>query len=204
MILPIAHRHGHPHLLRPRAAVQLTHDAHLWVLAPFADDPPPPHPPGTTPRLWEHEAVELFLTHAHDPAGPYLEVEVGPRGHHLVLRLRAVRQPAEQGLPLTLRTTHADGWWLGHAPLPPAWLPPRPWRALACRVHGHAPRHFDTSAPLPGAAPDFHQPAHWPFAAPPIAPRPDDLIHAAHASPSVTRLWRALAVDQAASDPRSS
>ena len=65
-------------------------EAHLLVQvdAPFRDDPPPRAPPGPTDRLWEYEVAELFLL-GDDQR--YLEIELGPHGHHLVLELRGPR-----------------------------------------------------------------------------------------------------------------
>lgn len=138
----------------------------LWVVAPLVGDPPPPGPPGTTPRLWEHEVVEWFCAGADDT---YLEVEVGPWGHHLVLQLDGVRQVRAQGLPLDLEVHRTEGWWSARATLPIGWLPPAPWRAAAFRLHGGGTqRAFLTSTPLPGATPDFHQPVHFPELAAPL------------------------------------
>src|SRR5262245_55837907 len=65
----------------------------LALAAPFHADPRPAGPPGPTPRLWEHEVVELFLAGAGSGSGPprYTEIELSPWGHHLVLRLEGVR-----------------------------------------------------------------------------------------------------------------
>lgn len=85
----------------------------IAVDAPFAGEPPPPHPPGPTPGLWEYEVVELFLADAdtvcawitagaNPSSGPaYSEIELGPYGHHLVLTFGAVRRPLAVGLPIT-------------------------------------------------------------------------------------------------------
>lgn len=135
----------------------------VGVEAPFHGDAPPAAPPGPTPRLWEHEAVELFLGEAAAPN--YLEVELGPHGHHLVLRLRGVRQPVEQALPLPYRAERLGGRWRGEAVVPAAWLPagaPETWRANATAVHGppEARRHL-SAARLRAAQPDFHRPDEW-------------------------------------------
>jgi len=140
-------------------------DLWLRVEAPFHDDPPPTEPPGPTPRLWQHEVVELFV------AGPgaaddveYLEVELGPHGHHLVLRLHGVRRVVESELSLEFRARIdrapiTGARWTGEAHLPAAWLPPRPWRLNAYTIHGvgRQRRHL-AMQPVPGAAPDFHRP----------------------------------------------
>jgi hypothetical protein len=135
----------------------------LAVDAPFHGDPPPPGPAGTTPRLWEHEVVELFVA---GPGGDedveYLEVELSPHGHHLVLRLRGVRQVVEEGLPLDFRAVIEGRRWRGEARIPRAWLPPRPHRAAAFAMHGTcAARRHLSSVILPGDRPNFHQPRRF-------------------------------------------
>lgn len=151
---------GHPLPAEHRAAVQLVPDGaglSLRLVAPRAGDPPPGAPPGPTPRLWEHEVVELFLV---GDDGTYLEVELGPAGHHLVLRLRGVRDVIDQGLPLHVDVADLPGdLWAARAHLPAGWLPPRPWRANAYRIHGPAhDRRYHAATALPGPTPDFHQP----------------------------------------------
>lgn len=142
----------------------------LSVRAPFEDDPPPPGPPGPTPGLWHHEVVECFLAGAD---GSYLEVELGPHGHHLVLSLSGVRQVVWQARPLDVRFVKGCHTWTAEARIPLAWLPPRPWTANAYRIHGvGAARVYHAHAPLPGAAPDFHQPAVFP-PLPPLSPCPE-------------------------------
>lgn len=140
----------------------------VLVDAPFHGDPPPPGSPGSTPDLWHHEVVELFVAEATDDASAvrYLEVELSPHGHYLVLRFEGVRRPVEEGLPLEYeaRIDRAAARWTGEARIPPEWLPPGPLRVNACAMHGTGDdRRYLTSAPLPpGDAPDFHQPLSFP------------------------------------------
>jgi hypothetical protein len=139
----------------------------LLVDAPFHGDPPPPPPPGPTPRLWEHEVVELFVAGpGADADVPYLEIELSPHGHHLVLRLAGLRRVVESGLPLDFRAAvdaeAAAPRWHGEALIPRAWLPPPPHRANAYRVHGGGVRRCHlAAAPVPGAAVDFHRPERF-------------------------------------------
>jgi hypothetical protein len=135
----------------------------LSVDAAFHGDPPPAAPPGPTRRLWEHEVVELFVAGPGEPDRvPYLEVELGPHGHHLVLRLAGVRRVVESGLPLDYQVWIDGLRWSGEARLPAAWLPPRPWRLNAYALHGTAPeRRYLAMRPVPGAEPDFHQPERF-------------------------------------------
>lgn len=131
-------------------------DLLVAVDAPFHGDPAPPGPPGPTPRLWEHEVVELFLL---GPGPGYLEVELGPHGHHLVLQLEGVRRVARDALAIAWTPLLHAGRFTGVAQVPAALLPPRPWRANATAIHGPATaRRYASAVPLPGALPDFHQP----------------------------------------------
>lgn len=127
----------------------ITVDAHL------AGDPPPAGPPGPTPRLWEHEVVEIFLLGDDDR---YLEVELGPHGHHLALALHGRRRVTAEALPITYEAAREDDRWRGVAHVPAALLPPGLDRANVCAIHGQAPdRRYLSWQPLPGPAPDFHQ-----------------------------------------------
>jgi hypothetical protein len=161
-ILPIEHTWDGVAVDDAAIAV-LTAGTDAWTLttvAPWARDPAPSFPPGPTPRLWEHEVVELFLA---GPGRAYLEVEIGPFGHHLVLQLADVREPGAQGLALDLATHRSDGWWAAQARIPTAWLPQGCDRANAYRIHGPTnARRYLAHAPLPGPAPDFHQPSLFP------------------------------------------
>lgn len=132
--------------------------------APFHGDPPPAGAAGPTPGLWNHEVVELFVAGEGDGSRvEYLEVELSPHGHHLVLRLRGVRRVVEQGLALDFAATIDGRRWRGVARLPGAWLPAPPHHVAAFAVHGSGPsRHHHASLTLPGDRPDFHQPERFP------------------------------------------
>lgn len=126
----------------------------LEIEAPFHGDPPPPGPPGPTWGLWEHEVVELFLLGAEER---YTEVELGPHGHHLVLRLVGVRQVQERLLPLDVQILHNSGRWTARARIPWAVLPEGPWRGNAYAIHGRGQdRRYLAWVPLGGERPDFH------------------------------------------------
>lgn len=130
-------------------------------VAPFHGDPPPSAPPGPTDRLWEHEVVELFIAGEGEPV-PYTEVEVGPYGHTLVLRLRGVRRVEESLLPIRATVGREGGVWEVDFTIPPELLPPGPYRFLACAVHGPPEaRRYLCWPPLPSPKPDFHQPDRW-------------------------------------------
>jgi hypothetical protein len=149
---------GAPVAPSERATVEVVRGGralHIGVDAPFWGDPPPPGPPGPTPRLWEHEVVELFVLGAHER---YLEVELGPHGHHLVLLLRGRRNVERQGLPLDYTARIEGARWRAAARVPLDLLPPAAGRANAYLVHGAgaARRHLAAHA-VPGAEPDFHR-----------------------------------------------
>ena len=128
----------------------------LRIEAPFNGDPPPPGEPGPLDGLWEHEVVELFVAHRHSEA--YLEVELSPHGHHLVLALTGVRQAHTRGLPLRYRARIAGSRWTGEALVPREWLPPAPHRINATAVRGvGVARRYLSAEPLPGDRPDFHR-----------------------------------------------
>lgn len=125
------------------------------VDAPYHGDPPPPEPAGSRHGLWEFEVVELFLLGAGER---YLELELGPHGHYLVLELDGVRRPQRQGIPIEYRCAIEGARWVGRALLPAELLPPglRAWNAYA--IHGQgAARRYLAAHPVPGAAPDFHR-----------------------------------------------
>jgi hypothetical protein len=131
-------------------------DLVLAVTAPFHGDPPPTGPAGSREALWEHEVVEWFIV-GND--GKYLEIELGPHGHFLVLQLDGVRNAVARGLPIAYEA-HIDGaTWRGVARIPPAYVPVGPHRVNAFAIHGvGAGRRYLASTALPGAKPDFHQP----------------------------------------------
>jgi hypothetical protein len=129
------------------------------VDAPFFDDPPPPGAPGPTAGLWEFEVVELFLLGTGDR---YLELELGPHGHHLVLQLGGRRRVEAQGLPLAFTAERAGARWTGRAHAPAAWLPPELRACNAYAIHGSGrARRYAAAFPVPGPEPDFHRLEHF-------------------------------------------
>jgi hypothetical protein len=127
----------------------------VTVKAPFHDDPPPPAPAGSTPGLWEYEVVELFVAGEGDG---YVEIELGPHGHFLVLSLRGYRDVirTERSIDYSARINAAR--WQGQARIPAALLPASPQRMNAFAIHGRgALRRYLALYPTPGASPDFHR-----------------------------------------------
>lgn len=154
---------GAPLPERERAYVSLkARVEHLQVRidAPYHGDPPPAAPSGPTPRLWEHEAIELFLAPAGSPEGPvpYTEIELGPHGHYLVLRLRGVRQVIDDAIQAPCGVAILGDRWRGALWLPWALVPETPLRANAYAVHGRpGARRHEAAEPVPGPEPDFHR-----------------------------------------------
>jgi hypothetical protein len=151
--MPVAPSHWITLHLMPSAA-----GLEIRIRAPFYEDPPPPDvAPGPVEGLWEHEVVELFIS---GPGERYTEIELSPSGHHLVLQLAGVRQPVARLLDIDFVAKVVDDQWTGTAQIPALLLPPEPWRINATAIHGSgAGRIYLSWVPLPGAAPDFHQPA---------------------------------------------
>ena len=148
-----------------QASIDLSWDdrrLQLAVEAPFWSDPPPSGPPESTEGLWNFEVVELFLA-ADDDATRYLEIELGPWGHYLVLLFAGVRRRIAEGIALDFCVERKENRWCGNATLDADHLPGRPWRANAFAVHGQGEqRRYLAAHPLPGLSPDFHQPAMFP------------------------------------------
>lgn len=125
------------------------------VSAPFYGDPPPDRPAGATWALWEYEVVELFVVGSQDD---YLEIELGPYRHHLVLKLRGVREIIERGLRLDYTARIRGDRWRGLALVPWSYLPEGPHRINAFAMHGvGSARSFLAMTPVPGDKPDFHR-----------------------------------------------
>ena len=149
---------GRPVGLDERVVMTLTADADALILevqAPLHGDPPPPAPPGPTWGLWEHEVVELFVAGSGEE---YTEIEIGPGGHHLVLRLKGRREVVERELPLALEVERDGASWRATARLDRTLLPPPPHHINAYAIHGVGPRRrYLAWRPVPGDTPDFHR-----------------------------------------------
>jgi hypothetical protein len=127
----------------------------IQVDAPLGEGAAPAGPPGPTEALWEHEVVELLVV---GPDDRYLEIELGPWGHHLVLRLEGVRRPVERLIPIGYETERAGDRWTGVARVPRALLPPGPHRINAFSIiEIEGARRFHAWSPVPGDKPDFHR-----------------------------------------------
>ena len=138
--------------------VQVEPGPEVWRLtvdAPFYGDPPPRALAGATWGLWDYEVVEWFIA---GPGEEYLEIELGPHGHHLALQLSGVRQVRERELPLSFHAERRGSRWRGEASFPVTWLPEGPWRVNAFGIHGvDTNRTYLAAYPTGGDAPDFHK-----------------------------------------------
>jgi hypothetical protein len=127
----------------------------IRVSSPFHGDPLPPSPAGPTENLWEYEVVEVFL------AGPggYLEVELGPNGHYLVLEFSAPRVVERRLIPIGFSADRlGPARWAGTAAIPRALLPVGLDRVNAYRIYGTGPsRRYLAAFPVGGDKPDFHR-----------------------------------------------
>lgn len=120
----------------------------------------PDAPPGTRVEgLWEYDVVECFLA---GEDGRYLEIELGAGGHFLVLSFRGPRELADAHEALRPALEHGRGGQ-GESRvsvrLPASLLPEG---LCAGNAFAIAAGRFLAFQPVPGAQPDFHQPAHWP------------------------------------------
>jgi hypothetical protein len=135
------------------------------VDAPYFGDPAPAGPAGPTDRLWEHEVCEVFVA---DDADNYLEVELSPHGHHLVLVLAGVRNVVRSQLPIVYHarivlapdapSAGPMGRFYGQARVPWDYLPVPTVRANAYAIHGPpAQRCYHAHSPPGGESADFHK-----------------------------------------------
>jgi hypothetical protein len=142
----------------------------VLVDARFFGDAPPPRPPGSTAKLWEHEVVELFLVGA---GSRYLEIELAPHGHYLLLELKGRRNVVRQGMEIRYEAERFGERWRGVAIVPLALLPERITHANAFAIHGSGDRRRHlAAAPVPGPGPDFHRLQSFPAVEWPPGPRP--------------------------------
>jgi len=125
------------------------------VDAPFHGDPVPASPAGPTPGLWNYEVVELFLLGDEEQ---YLEVELGPHGHYLVLELSGRRRVVREHTELDYRAELRGERFVGRAEVPLHWLPLGVARINAYAIHGASDaRQYLAWRGAPGHKPDFHR-----------------------------------------------
>ncbi len=126
----------------------------VHVEAPLFHNTPPSSTPGSTPELWNHEVVELFILGEDER---YLEIELGPHGHYLILQLHGTRQVIKQGMSCAYTTTIKGDSWSGTAHIPTSYLPPNPTHFNLYAIHNtHNQRRYLSLTPTQTKKPDFH------------------------------------------------
>ncbi|XP_014785367.1 UPF0462 protein C4orf33 homolog isoform X2 [Octopus bimaculoides] len=132
----------------------------LEVEAPFYKDPAPPKGKygQAYPELYNYEVVEAFFL---NDTNQYLEVELAPRGEHLVLMLNGRRNAVVQQLPLYNIAEVKDGFWRGIAYIDNEYLPENVTKFNAFAIHGSKDsRIYSALFPAPKGQfeyPDFHR-----------------------------------------------
>lgn len=146
-----------------RAQIKLSYegdDLRIDVDAPYAGDPAPTEPPGPMDGLWAHEVVEVFVVGLEER---YLEIELGPHGHHLVIQLDGIRQRTAALLPIRYEARIEGDRWRGTAHVPRSYLPVPQVRCNVFRISGpQGSRRYHALAPVPGDKPDFHRIQRFP------------------------------------------
>ncbi|HRE87834.1 MAG TPA: hypothetical protein PK095_01730 [Myxococcota bacterium] len=151
--------------------VVVVHEGGVSVEGPLFGEDTRPQGEGFCARLWEHEVVEVFL--GRDDGG-YVELEVGPFGHWLVLEFSGYRQgTAVHGVVNSHRVEVVSGRWFGELVMEPHW-----WRevlagsttgnAYAIHTSGGRRRYCAAFFATGGSPPDFHRRDVW-RPLPPIA-----------------------------------
>lgn len=136
-----------------------------WDLGLLGPPSLPVAAPGFLDGLWSYDVVELFLAPADPQRTGYLELEVGPAGHWLALAFCRVRERAAElrAAKPRIRTEVSAARWRGELGFDLAGLEgllgAPPWRGLVTAVLGAGGARLHLAwPPLPGEAPDFHQP----------------------------------------------
>lgn len=165
LTLAVAHTwDGQPLAPEESAQLRLTlgdaGELRIEVEAPFWNDPRPPAAPGPCDRLWEFEAIELFVADGATGAEQlYTEIELGPHGHYLVLQFLGTRNAIERASVIEYHAAVSGRRWRGEARVAAEFLPRRPWTGNAFALHGAGgERRYLAATPMPGPLPDFHRP----------------------------------------------
>jgi hypothetical protein len=117
----------------------------------------PNTPPGRLDGLWDYDVSEIFFV---GDDGKYLEVELGTRGHYLVLAFDDIRQRSNDFADADFQHEYqADEHGATSSILiPNSALPANIVKANAFLIAGG---YFMAYSPLPGDEPDFHQPKNF-------------------------------------------
>lgn len=111
--------------------------------------------------LWNYEVVESFFLGNDDE---YLEIELGPKGHYVLLLLKGPNNLITYQLPLTNYTAQCStvsGRWLGQAYIPGEYFPCNVTRFNSFAIHKSEPHRVHMALyPVPQGkyeAADFHR-----------------------------------------------
>ena len=158
----VPHRHQiNLHLNYVKNHMNGSNDLEIRIKAPFYDDPKPPSNAtvGSMDQLWNYEVVEVFLLGEDNH---YLEIELGPKGHYLLLQLHGYRNVSKEGLILNHYSHHIEhNQWHGVAVIPSDYLPNKLIKFNAYAIHGSGThRQYLSLFPTPFGKykePDFHR-----------------------------------------------
>ncbi|OXA54265.1 hypothetical protein Fcan01_10867 [Folsomia candida] len=137
--------------------------------APFYNDPPIPTNSTLSPLwgLWEYEVVELYF-YGRDEN--YMEIQLGPGGHYLILKLHGYRNITETHLPLEEDNFQVEFMttpenqnltrWIGNVAIPGEYIPCDVYRHNAFAIHkSGSERRYVALYPVKEGEieePDFH------------------------------------------------
>ncbi|CAL8103335.1 unnamed protein product [Orchesella dallaii] len=138
----------------------------IEIDAPFYNDPivPQNHAIGSTDKLWNYEVVEAFFL--SESEGKYVEIELAPKGHYLLLQLDTQQNVLNYSLPLenykaTSTMTNGVGRWHGRAVIPLEYFPKNVNKFNAYAIHKSDPdRVYMSLFPAPKghhSGPNFHR-----------------------------------------------
>lgn len=105
----------------------------MTIDAPFYGDPPPNAPIGPLFRLWDYEVMEVFIL---GDDNRYLEIEIGPHGHHLVLLLDGYRIIKVHSLELKYEWKVENRRWTGKVLIPQDYFPKGASKLNCYAIHG--------------------------------------------------------------------
>ncbi|KAI6239709.1 hypothetical protein M3Y99_00563800 [Aphelenchoides fujianensis] len=130
------------------------------IESPLFNDDPPNDFSGHCADLYNYECVELFFMNER---GQYVEIEVGPHGHWLVLLHSGYRKCFNTGeeIEVDVENTYDGDKWICNLDIPLAFLPGGVTRFNAYAQHGQGEeRHLEALGPVVDGSlkePDFHR-----------------------------------------------
>ncbi|XP_046655409.1 uncharacterized protein LOC124348996 isoform X2 [Daphnia pulicaria] len=140
----------------------------LNVSAPFYNDPAPEKTNGGPfADLYKYEVVHLYLLGYPDLK--YLEIELGPWGHYLVVFWNGYyNKVGSLDSPLKYSFNRFGSHWNGSATIPLTYLPPRVYAMNAHSTHGaDEKRQSNSLYPVPEgsnqSSPDYHNLKNYKF-----------------------------------------